>query len=78
MLLNGDTIAAMRNGMADVLPTAIGNLWVEACYGGTIGFNGMFIWQNFALLPYSAIGNTAQYLIMCSIIQGLISWAGGE
>ncbi|KAL5139261.1 7-methylguanosine phosphate-specific 5'-nucleotidase [Glycine soja] len=45
---------------------------------GAIGFNGVFIWKNFALLPVcpSAIGNTSQYLIMCCIIQGLKSWVG--
>ena len=36
MLLNG--------GNTDFLPTVIGNLWREACYGGTTGRNGMSIW----------------------------------
>jgi hypothetical protein len=42
------------NDVVDFLTTAIGNLRKDACHGGAIGCNDMFIWQIFGILPYSA------------------------
>ena len=49
------------NGVVDFLLTAMGNLWREACYGGTIGYNDVFIWRNFGL-P-SSISDNAGHVV---------------
>lgn len=40
-----------QKGVADFLPTTIGNLWKETHYGSAKGCNGMFKWQNVGLPP---------------------------
>jgi len=47
--------APWKNGIADFLPTTIGNLLIEACYGGTIGGNGQML--AFCHIPLSTTGN---------------------
>lgn len=36
-------------------PSAVDNLQREAHYGGTFGYNGMFIWHDFGILPLTTL-----------------------
>ena len=56
-------MAAIPEWHGRFLPTTIGNLWREACYGGTLGHNDVFIWRNFGL-PHPPLITLALFMVL--------------